>query len=120
VAKDKKKLNLSDLGGMLYSTNPDFDFDAFNGGEEENETLPPDKQKLLVSKSTKQRGGKIATLITGFEGSDEDLQELSKKLKTRCGVGGSAKENEIIIQGDVKQKVLEYLLSLGYKAKLGN
>ena len=77
-------------------------------------TLAPERQKLRVSIERKGRGGKTATLVRGFVGSDDDLQALAKQLKTRCGTGGSAKEGEIIIQGEVKDKVVALLLSLGY------
>jgi len=102
----KDKLN-------FYSTNPDF---VWNDGEEETvETLEPQQQKLRVQIDRKQRGGKEVTLITGFVGNDEDLQVLGKALKTKCGVGGSAKDGEIIIQGNQLVKVLALLIEMGYK-----
>ncbi len=101
--------------GVIYSTNPDFSFQ-----KEENErpaTLPPEKQNLKVQLDKKQRKGKTVTLITGFAGRDEDLQSLAKILKTRCGAGGTAKDGEILIQGDFCSKVMDILKSSGYKAK---
>ncbi|MCF2592226.1 translation initiation factor [Bacteroides caecigallinarum] len=103
----KERLNI------VYSTNPDFKYQT---EETEEECVTPDKkdQKLRVSIEKKGRGGKTVTLITGFTGCDDDLKELGKILKTKCGVGGSAKNGEIIIQGDFKQKIIELLKSEGY------
>lgn len=101
--------------GMVYSTNPDFRFESTAGNE--LETLPPTSQDLRVQLDKKQRNGKKATLITGFKGTDEDLKLLAKKLKTKCGVGGSAKDGEILIQGDFCNKVIELLKSENYKVK---
>jgi len=101
--------------GVVYSTNPDFTYQTDEAGEAT--TLPPRQQQLRVQLDKKQRGGKQVTLITGFVGRDEDLQTLSKLLKTKCGVGGSAKDGEIVVQGDFRAKVLEVLLKEGYKAK---
>ncbi len=104
--------------GVVFSTNPDFVFEEEE--QEVVETLPPDKQKLIVGIDRRNRGGKQVTLITGFIGSDEDLKELGKTLKVKCGVGGSAKDGEITIQGDLRDKVVTLLTSMGYKAKRGN
>ena len=99
---------------IVYSTNPDY-----NEDEEwmEEETPIPSEQDLRVLLDRKQRKGKSVTLISGFVGMDQDLKELGKELKSKCGVGGSTKEGEIIIQGDVRDKVLEILKSKGYNVK---
>ncbi len=96
---------------IVYSTNPDFNFQDTTP---EVETLAPERQKLRVAIERKGRGGKTATVVRGFVGTDDDLQALAKMLKTRLGTGGSAKEGEIIIQGEVKEKTVALLLSLGY------
>ena len=101
----------SDKNGTVYSTNPDFVFDY---GETETATLEPAKQNLRVMLDKKQRARKKVTLITGFQGSDFDLAVLGKELKSACGVGGSVKDGEIILQGDFREKVLALLLQKGY------
>jgi translation initiation factor 1 len=107
------KKNKNDRNGFVYSTDPNFQFEP---DEHANaDTLPPAQQKLRVRLETKHRGGKTVTLVTGFIGKEEDLEELGKKLKSFCGTGGSAKDNEIVIQGDQREKVLQWLLKNGYK-----
>ena len=101
--------------GVVYSTNPAFSFQSDTPAE--TETLPLRQQQLRVQLDKKQRGGKQVTLVTGFVGREEDLQALGKLLKAKCGVGGSAKAGEIVVQGDLRAKVLEILLKEGYKAK---
>jgi len=109
MAQEKNKKHRVNV---VYSTNPDFNY---NYEEEQNQaTLPPDKQNLRVWLETKHRGGKAATLVTGFVGTITDLEALGKLLKTKCGVGGSVKDGEIIIQGDHKLRVAELLKSMGY------
>lgn len=105
------KKNKADKNGFVYSTNPDF---SFNNDEETIETLAAHLQKLRVWLDAKQRAGKIVTLITGFIGSETDLEILAKKIKNFCGTGGNAKNAEIIIQGDQREKVLQWLLKNGY------
>jgi len=100
---------------VVYSTDPDFNFEEEN--QEERETLPPNQQLLYVSLDRKNRGGKEVTLIQGFVGSDDDLKALSKHLKSKCGVGGTAKNGEILIQGSFVKKIMEILAHQGYKNK---
>ena len=107
-----KSNDWKDRLNVVYSTNPDFNYECIE--EEQAETLPKNQQKLRISMEKKGRGGKTVTLIKGFIGSEEDLKDLSKLLKTKCGVGGSAKEGEIIIQGDFKQRIIELLKAEGY------
>lgn len=109
-----KKNSLSDLGGIMYSTNPEFEYK-----EEVDDTVtsPNNQQDLRVMLDKKNRGGKAVTLIIGYRGKAEDLEVLGKFLKTKCGVGGSVKEGEIMIQGDVRDKVMAILQKDGYKVK---
>jgi len=105
------KKNKPDSRGFVYSTDPDFSFEQ----EQQNIfTLPEADQKLKIRLDTKQRAGKAVTLVEGFTGQEQDLEELGKKLKSFCGTGGSAKDGEIIVQGDQRDKVLQWLLKNGY------
>lgn len=108
----KKKFN--SFGGLVYSTDPDFKMEEDNIASEE--TLPAAQQKLRILLDKKQRAGKSVTLIEGFIGKEADREELGKKLKTFCGTGGSVKDNEILIQGDNRDKVLQWLQKNGYTA----
>ena len=110
-----QNINRKKASGIVYSTNPDFMYDLPEN--EELITLPPDKQNLIVKTDSKNRKGKTVTLIRGFTGKKEDLRDLEKVLKSFCGSGGSSKDGEIIIQGEMKEKVLNCLLSRGYKAR---
>lgn len=106
------KKNKPDSRGFVYSTDPNFSFQE----EQSNaETPPAAQQKLRVKLDTKHRAGKAVTLIEGFIGSENDLEELGKKLKSFCGTGGSAKDGEIIVQGDQREKVMQWLMKNGYK-----
>jgi len=110
MAKQKKeKIN------VVYSTNPDFNFQFDE--EEEIETLPNDQQLLYVSIDRKQRGGKEVTLIEGFVGKEDELKELGKLLKSKCGVGGTVKDNEVLIQGNFRDKIIDLLTKEGYRVK---
>lgn len=110
----KKKLGLEDLGGFVFSTNEDF---SPQDDSEMDHTPAPSDQYLEAHYSKKGRGGKTVTVVKGFEGLDEDLSALGKELKKRCGVGGSVKDGEIIIQGEVRDKVMAYLKEKGYNVK---
>ncbi|MDR0547023.1 MAG: translation initiation factor [Dysgonamonadaceae bacterium] len=107
-----KNNDWKDRLNVVYSTNPNFSYETNEA--EEAETLPKEKQLLHIQLDKRNRGGKQVTLITGFVGSDDDLQALAKFLKTKCGVGGSAKDGEIIVQGDFRNKILEILQKEGY------
>lgn len=98
--------------GLVYSTNPEINIHSEE--EEAVATLPKDKQRLRVITDSKHRAGKIVTLVTGFAGNENDLQDLGKQLKTKCGTGGSIKDGEIIIQGNYKDKIIRWLKDLGY------
>ncbi len=105
------KKSKPDSRGFVYSTDPNFSFEQ----EQENEdTLLPAQQKLRVKLDSKNRGGKTVTLVDGFIGKADDLEDLGKKIKSFCGTGGSAKDGEIIVQGDQRDKVLQWLLKNGY------
>lgn len=105
------KKNKPDTRGFVYSTDPHFQFEQQN---ELPQTLQPAQQKLRVRLETKHRAGKAVTLITGFAGTAEDLETLGKQLKNYCGTGGSAKDGEIIVQGDQRDKVMQFLVKNGY------
>lgn len=107
------KKNKSDKYGFVYSTDPNFGFEQDDQPAPKN--LARDQQKLNIKLDTKHRGGKAVTLVEGFAGTDEDLQILGKALKNFCGTGGSAKDGAIIIQGDQRDKVWQWLLKNGYK-----
>lgn len=107
-----KNNDWKDRLNIVYSTNPDFRYE--NDTEEEAETIDKQQQKLRVSIEKKGRGGKTVTLVSGFVGTETDLKELGKILKTKCGVGGAAKDGEILIQGEFKQRIVELLKAEGY------
>lgn len=107
-----KKNDWKDRLNIVYSTNPDFNYQLDE--EEEQETVDPKQQKLRVSIEKKGRGGKTVTVISGFIGSEDDLKELGKMLKTKCGVGGAVKDGEILIQGEFKQRVTDLLKAEGF------
>ena len=112
----KKKLGLEDLGGFVFSTNNDFDESEYVENEQE-QNLKPKDQRLEAHFSNKGRGCKTVTIVKGFVGPDEDLIALGKLLKKKCGVGGSTKDGEIIIQGDDREKVMQILKKEGYNVK---
>ena len=107
------KKNRPDKNGFVFSTDPNFQFNEENNLPQD--TLAPGEQRLKVRMETKHRAGKAVTLVEGFIGKDEDIQQLGKQLKNYCGTGGSAKDGEIIIQGDQREKVLQWLVKNGYK-----
>jgi len=108
-----KKINLEDLGGFVFSTNPDFEYES----QEEQEELAPEDQLLELYFEKKGRGGKQVVIIRGFEGPTDALNALGKRLKQHCGVGGSVKDSEIILQGKVRDKATELLQKEGFKTK---
>lgn len=110
MAKKREKINI------VYSTNPDFNYE-FEEDDASVDTLPVNQQKLYVSIDRKQRAGKEVTLVEGFVGTEDDLKELGKFLKNKCGVGGTVKDNEILIQGNFKVKIFELLTKEGYSVK---
>jgi len=114
MSKKSKKFN--NFEGIVFSTDPEHEYQRFE--EDEEETPLTKYQDLRVQLDKKQRGGKAVTLITGFRGKEEDLMSLGKMLKTKCGVGGTVKDWEILIQGDFRKKVVEILLKEGYKVKM--
>ena len=103
----------SSNGGIIFSTNPQFKFESEK--DPVQETIKPEAQKLKVRLDTKQRAGKAVTLVEGYAGLENDLEELGKKIKSFCGTGGSVKDNQVIIQGDQREKVLQWLLKNGFK-----
>lgn len=113
MGRGKKLNSLEDLGGLVYSTNSDMDLPS----NEESEDLANNRQYLEAHFEKKGRGGKTAVLIKGFEGSDDALKELSKRLKNHCAVGGSVKEGDIILQGNVRDKAMSFLQKEGYNVK---
>lgn len=118
LLRNKTMQDWKDRLGVVYSTNPDFKYET--SAVEEAETLPAAQQKLIVAIDRRARAGKQVTLVSGFVGKEEDLAALAKTLKTKCGVGGSAKDGEILIQGDWRDRVVALLKSMGYNAKRGN
>jgi translation initiation factor 1 len=106
------KKNKKRRDGIVFSTNPDFDYSY--DSDQDQESLPPQEQKLRVLIDRKKRRGKEVTLVIGFQGSEDDLKDLGKFLKSKCGVGGSAKDGEILIQGNKRDQVVALLIEKGY------
>lgn len=116
MKSDKKNNDWKKREGVVYSTNNDFNYQYQSNNEQD--TLPPQQQQLRIELDKSGRAGKTVTLVTGFVGATADLETLAKFLKTRCGTGGSAKDGDILIQGDVRNKVAEILQKEGYKARV--
>lgn len=112
----KKISSFESLGSMVFSTNRDLDLSP--APAEETPALPPEKQRLVVRRDTSGRKGKVVTLVQGFEGPAEALEELAKELKKHCGAGGSAKDGEAVIQGDVREKTGKFLSDRGYRVRV--
>ena len=110
--KEKTEIDRKKRIGVVYSTNPDYEYS--DDSQEEADTLPKNQQKLRLNIERAGRGGKTVTLVKGFVGSDKDINALCKLLKQKCGVGGSVKDGEIIIQGDHRQRLIEILKKEGY------
>jgi translation initiation factor 1 len=102
--------------GVVYSTNADFKYN--HGDPAEKATLPPQQQDLRVMLNKKLKGGKKATLVTGFVGTEKDLADLAKQLKNLCAAGGTSSEGEILVQGEFRQRIMDFLVKKGYKVKL--
>lgn len=114
MSKSKKKI-MNDFSGIMFSTDPEFVIEQPD--TEPEEKLSPKQQDLRVTLDRKNRGGKAVTLVTGYRGGEEDLQKLAKLLKSKCGVGGAAKDGEILIQGDFRDKVMLLLQNEGFRVK---
>ena len=110
--KEKTEIDRKKRIGVVYSTNPDYEYS--DDSQEESDTLPKNQQKLRLNMERAGRGGKTVTLVKGFVGSDKDINALCKLLKQKCGVGGSVKDGEIIIQGDHRQRLIEILKKEGF------
>ena len=110
--KEKTDIDHKKRVGVVFSTNPDYEYS--DDSQEETNTLPKNQQKLRLNMERAGRGGKTVTLVKGFVGSDEDITSLCKLLKQKCGGGGSVKDGEIIIQGDHRQRLVEILKKEGY------
>jgi translation initiation factor 1 len=110
-----KKNDWKNRSGIVFSTNSDFEYSLHE--KEEQDTPGPAQQELVVSLDKKNRAGKKVTLIAGFQGKKEDLEKLAKQLKTKCGVGGSCKDHEILIQGDFRDQIVQWLSGMGFRAK---
>lgn len=112
----QKPKSQKNFQGVVYSTNPDFKYN--HNLEVEPKTLPPQQQNLKIMLDRKLKGGKKATLVTGFVGSSADLSDLAKQLKSLCAAGGSVTDGDILVQGEFRQKIMDFLIKKGYKVKL--